>query len=409
MFVSERPADLPDRSSGQPKEAAHDARMWPATSRDTHRAVAPSEMIRRMVAHIERRARVIAVAAFAATLAAAALTIAGASGTPMFLVSAVALGGLAALVGEATYQLGARFGAGATGVLQSALGNLPELFISLFALQAGLTVVVQTALVGSILANSLLVLGVAFIVGGARHGTQHFGSEQTRMMAVLLVLAVGALVVPFLATVPGAPDEGHARDLSIIVSVVLLVVFAASVPFSIRGGHPGVGASGPTVAVADRWPISLTVGVLAVTGLAAAFVSDWFVSSLVPAMGALGVSETFVGLVVVAIAGNAVENVVGVVMAARNQADLAISLIQNSSLQVALFLAPVLVLISAAAGLGALTLVVTPLLIGALAMAALLVAFIVFDGESNWLEGLALVGLYLIIAASVWWGPTIAG
>jgi Ca2+:H+ antiporter len=360
-----------------------------------------------MPVHLERRALAILAVASAATVAAACLTLAGVSGTPMFVVAAVALGGLAALVGEATDQLGARFGPGATGVLQSALGNLPELFISLFALQAGLIVVVQTALIGSILANSLLVLGLAFIVGGLRHGTQHFGSGQTRMMATLLVLAVGALVVPFLATAPGAPDEGHALELSVIVSIVLLVLFVASVPFSIRGGMPGVGVSGPTVGESERWPLRLTIGLLAVAAAAAALVSDWFVTSLGPAMAALGLSEAFVGLVVVAIAGNAVENVVGIVMAARNRADLAISLIQNSSLQVALVLAPVLVLISAAFGLGTLTLVVSPLLVGSLAMAALLVAFIVLDGESNWLEGLALVGLYLIIAASVWWGPAI--
>lgn len=151
----------------------------------------------------------------------------------------------------------------------------------------------------------------------------------------------------------------------------------------------------------------LALGVLAGAALAAAFVADWFVEALRPAMATLGMSEAFAGLVVVAIAGNAVENVVGVTAAARNRAELAVSLILNSSLQIALALTPVLVLLSILLGGAPLTLVVSPLLAAAVALSALLTLVIVFDGESNWLEGLALIGLYVIIAASVWWGPAI--
>ena len=355
----------------------------------------------------ERRTIVLAALAFGATLFTAGGRMAGLSDVVVFVASAVALGGLAGMVGEGTDQLGARLGPGATGVLQSALGNLPELFIGFFALREGLVVLVQTALIGSILANSLLVLGLAFFVGGLRHGTQTFGSVQTRLMSVLLVLAVGALVIPFLATSPGAPDVGHATDLSVFVSVVLLVVFAASIPFAIRGG-PGMGAVASPVEAAEVWPLWLALGLLGVAAGGAALVSDWFVEALRPAMATLGLSEEFVGLVIVAIAGNAVENVVGIQAAFRNKADLAISLIQNSSLQVALVLAPVLVLVSVVFGFAPLTLVAQPLLVGAVGLTVLLSAFIVYDGESTWLEGLALVGLYLIIAASVWWGPQIA-
>ncbi len=128
----------------------------------------------------------------------------------IFVASAVALAGLAGLVGEGTEQLGGRFGPGLTGVMQSALGNLPELFIGIFSLRAGLIVVVQSALIGSILANSLLVLGLAFFLGGLKHGVLKFGVQPVRMIATLLVLAVAALVIPTLATAPGAPDAGHA-------------------------------------------------------------------------------------------------------------------------------------------------------------------------------------------------------
>ncbi len=270
--------------------------------------------------------------------------------------------------------------------------------------------VVQSALIGSILANSLLVLGIAFVVGGLRHGPQRFEGRNVRAIATLLLLAVAALVIPTLATAPGAPDAGHASDLSVIVSIVLLVVFAASVPYAVS--HPGGVATARGAAEAEAgeqaWPLALAIGILALSAVGAAFVADWFVEALRPAMAQLGMSEAFAGLVVVAIAGNAVENVVGVTAAARDRAELAVSLILNSSLQVALALTPALVLLSMFMGGEPLTLVVTPLLAGAVAFSALLTFAIVVDGESNWLEGLALIGLYVIIAASVWWGPAIA-
>lgn len=357
-----------------------------------------------MTGFFERRTLILLAAAIGATLVALVLQLVNAGDPPVFVACAVALAGLAGVVGESTDQLGSRLGPGATGVLQSALGNLPELFISIFALRAGLVVLVQTALVGSILANSLFVLGLAFFFGGLKHGVQRFGVEQTRMIATLLVLAVAALAIPTVATLPGGPDTGHERDLSLIVAVVILVVFAASIPFSIRGGP---GASAMTVPHERPWPLPLALAMLGGAGVAAALVSDWFVGALQPSMAAFGMSEAFVGLVIVAIAGNAVENVVGIQAAVRNQTDLAISLILNSSLQIALAMTPALVLISVVIGGPALTLVLSPLLLASLALAAILGVFVVFDGESTWLEGLALAGFYVIIAASTWWGPRI--
>jgi Ca2+:H+ antiporter len=155
------------------------------------------------------------------------------------------------------------------------------------------------------------------------------------------------------------------------------------------------------------WPLTLTLAVLVLGAGGAAITSDLFVEALRPTMASFGMSEAFVGLVIVAIAGNAVENVVGVRLAIQNKTELATSVILNSSLQVAIALTPVLVLISLVIGGGALTLVLSPLLLGAVALSAILAALIVFDGESTWLEGLALLGLYVIIAASVWYGPPI--
>jgi Ca2+:H+ antiporter len=366
----------------------------------------PTEPPRTVVEILGRRALVLIGLAAVAGLITLLLEVVDGNPTLTFVASAIALAGLAGLVGEGTEQLGGRFGPGLTGVLQSALGNLPELFIGIFSLQAGLIVVVQSALIGSILANSLLVLGLAFVFGGLKNGTQTFGVQPVRMIATLLVVAVAALMIPTLATAPGAPDAGHAKDLSVIVAVVLLVLFAASIPFSVKGG-PGASAIESDAEAGTAWPIQLAVGILVVAAAGSALVSDWFVESLRPALAQLGISEAFAGLVIVAIAGNAVENVAGVQQALRNKADLAISLILNSSLQVALALIPALVLISVLVGGPALTLVTSPLLIGALGLSVILGAFIVFDGESSWLEGLALIALYVIIAASVWFGPPI--
>jgi Ca2+:H+ antiporter len=318
-----------------------------------------------------------------------------------FIVSAGAVCVLAALVGRSVEQLGDRFGAGATGVLQSALGNLPELFICIFSLKAGLVDVVRAALVGSILANLLLVLGLAFVVGGLKHGTQQLGSARARTIVVLMLLSVSAWAIPSFAHQLHTPAAAHEVTFSVIVSVLLLLLFAASLPFSLsrESGDEEAGSHEE-----PRWPIALAVGMLAAAGAAAAFVSDWFVNALQPAMDSLSINQTFAGLVVVAIAGNAIENVVGVQLAARDQSAYAFSVILNSPIQIALVLAPALVLISQIFGLASLTLVLSPMLVVVLMLAIILAAFIAFDGESTWLEGASLIVLYVIIATVFWWG-----
>jgi Ca2+:H+ antiporter len=334
----------------------------------------------------------------AAVLVAAAAVAHFADATPVlaFAVAALAIAVLAFIVGSATDQLGSRAGSSVAGVIQSALGNLPELFIALFALREGLVEVVQFALAGSVIANSVLVLGIAFVAGGVRNGTQRFDSPRARMIATLSVLAAAIMAVPALAHQFHAPAAAHAKTMSLICAGVLLVLFVLTLPGFLAGGKEA-GVEPP------RWPLSATVAVLAAAGIAAALVSDWFVSALEPATEALGMSEAFAGLVVVAIAGNAVENVVGVQLAARNRPDFAISVIVNSALQIALVLTPVLVFASLFMST-TLTLVFPTLLAFALLLAAGLAALVVYDGESTWEEGSILVGLYVVIAASFWWG-----
>lgn len=320
-----------------------------------------------------------------------------------FIVAGFTIAVLAVLVGRSVDQLGDRLGAGATGVLQSALGNLPELFVCIFALRAGLTGVVQAAVIGSILGNVLLVLGLAFLVGGLRHGTQRFDSDRARTINAMMLLAVAAMLIPSLTHAVHTPAAAHERALSDVAAVVLLIVFACSVPASIRRSADESAAT-HEAAHEGRWPLALAVCMLAVTGVLAAFVSDWFVHALQPAIDTLHISDTFAGLVIVAIAGNAVENVVGIQLAARNQADYALSVILNSPLQIALVLAPALVLLSYVIGGAAFTLVFPPALVAVVIASVLAVTLVIIDGESFWLEGAALLGLYAVIASSFWWG-----
>lgn len=318
-----------------------------------------------------------------------------------FVCSGLAVALLAALVGRSVEQLGDRFGAGATGVLQSALGNLPELFIALFALKAGLVMVVQAALVGSILANLLLVLGLAFTVGGLRHGPQNINSQRARATTVLMLLAVAAMLVPSLANYVHAPAAPHEETMSLAVAVILLALFAATLPASLK--------SKPSNDAAEhheppRWPLPLALTLLAASAVAAAFVSEWFVHALEPAIRELNISDAFAGLVIIAIAGNAVENVVGIQLAAKNRSEYAFSVVINSPLQIALVLAPALVILSRLFGFAPLTLVFPPMLVASVTIAVLVTAFITFDGESDWGEGVSLLALYAIIATAFWWG-----
>ena len=351
---------------------------------------------------MEKKERLIIFSAFAVAAIAGLLYYTHENAILSFVITAAALAMLAMVVGDATEQLGKRLGPGATGILQSALGNLPELFVCIFALRAGLHQVVQAALIGSMLGNSVLVFGLALFFGGLKNGKQVFHSGPPKMIATLMILAFAALAIPTLTHRLHTQADRHINALNIFVAIILLVLFVASTYFFLKGDKAIVASheDKPT----QTWSLPLTIIILALSGAAAAFVSDWFVEALQPAMKTLGINDTFAGLVIVAIAGNAIENLVGIQLAVRNQSDYAVSVILNSSLQIALGLFPLLVLLSYFLGGAILSFVLAPMLLVSLALAVIVSAFIVFDGESIWLEGLALVGLYCLIAAAFWWG-----
>jgi Ca2+:H+ antiporter len=355
-----------------------------------------------VVGYLSRSDRAIIAVSALLTVVAGVLHYGKVNHTAAFVVSGIALAVLAALVGRSVEQVADLLGSGATGVVHGALGNLPELFVCIFALRDHLVKVVEAAIIGSILSNILLVLGLAFVVGGLKNGRQAFDGNRARTLIALMILAVAALLVPSLASYVHSPAEHHEHALSVIASIVLLVVFALSVPSSLQRGEGE--AEAPEEHPADHWPRAVSIGMLAATGLLAALVSDWFVAALTPTLGTLHISQEFAGLVIVAIAGNAVENVVGIQLAWRDRADHAVSVIVNSPIQIALVLAPVLVLLSPVIGGATFSLVFPPLLVTTLVAAVLVVSFVIIDGESDWLEGSALIGLYVVVAASFWWG-----
>ena len=353
---------------------------------------------------MDKKEKIIIAAAVVVTGLAGTLHYMGANAVLSFAITAGALALLAMIVGDATAQLGKRLGPGATGILQSALGNLPELFVCIFALRAGLDKVVQAALIGSILGNSLLVFGLALFIGGLKNGTQRFSSGPAKMIATLMIIAFAALAIPTLTSMLHTSAERHLNALDIFVAIVLLILFSFSTYFFLKGDKAIVPTKGEGKKEVASWSLPLTLVVLGLAGAGAAFVSDWFVVALQPAMATLGINDTFAGLVIVAIAGNAIENLVGIQLAYRNQSDYSVSVIMNSSLQIALGLFPLLVLLSFFLGGAVLSFVLTPMLLACLALAVIVSAFVVFDGESIWLEGLALIGLYCLIAAAFWWG-----
>ena len=329
---------------------------------------------------------------------------------PRFALATVALAGLAWIVSFATEQLGERFGPGVTGMLQSTLGNLPELFVVIFALQKGELVVAQTAIVGSVLANALLVLGLVIVVGARRSsdGLMRFSKRLPRDTATLLQVTVFIIVLLGLSLSSHDPASHHVETISIVGAICLLVVYMTwVVPYLRSDELPGASAATDRVpdpaaglapdAQGPRLSLGLTLALLIVAGTASAFVSDWFVNGLQPAISILHVSQAFAGFVIVAIAGNAVENTAGLVLAWKRRSDLAISVVKNSVAQIAAFLFPLLVLVSFALNT-TLTFALAPVYIGALALTALALWQVTGDGEAAEFEGWALVALYVILA-----------
>jgi len=311
-----------------------------------------------------------------------------------FVVAGIALAGVAWIVSFATEQVGERFGTAVTGMMQSTLGNLPEFFVVIFALNAGEKIVAETAILGSILVNALLVLGLVIVVGATRSkdNIMRFSPRLPNDTATMLLIS--SFIILLVALANGANDSAshHIKTISIVGAVAILASYGVWVHQYLTT-EPG----GKVQTEPPRVPTSVSVALLCMSGLAAAFVSDWFVHALEPTIHTLGISRSFAGLVIVATAGNAVEHAVGVVLAAKGDNELAISVVKNSVAQIAAFLYPLLVLVSLLTAT-TLTFALPPVYTGALLGTAVIVWQITGDGEATPFEGAALISAFVILA-----------
>ena len=336
------------------------------------------------------------------------------NGNPVlsFIVSAIALGAIARLVVRSVEAISDRIGRGLNGLLQSLLGNLPEIFVILFALKAGLYEIVKATIVGSVIANILLVMGIAFVVGGRKYGRQSFNVVSARQLSMLLALSVFALAIPSLVASFNTPAVTYEREITVVISLLLIVLFLASIPDTIRhASHesPVTGTREALVAASEAdehgsWPFNVAALMVLVALTGSIVVSSWFVDVLPTAMSTLGISEAFAGLIIVALASNVVESFSGIQLAARNQQSYALQIILQSPVQVAMIVAPLIALAAPLVGAATFTLVLSPLLLAVMFMAVFIAIIVVSDGQSTWFEGAALITLYLGIATAFWWG-----
>ena len=321
--------------------------------------------------------------------------------TLVFVAAAVAILGLAWVVGLSTERLGSLTGPQVGGILNATFGNIAELIIAFFALQAGLIEVVKASLTGSIIGNLLLVLGASVLIGGLRHGTQTFSQRIAASNAALLVLAVIGLFVPAVFAISTRePGQGSLTEESVLVAVVLIVGYGLSLiyqfshPSETLGGHGSPeGHAGPA------WSPRIAVLVLLVSAGLLALLSEILVGSIKAFIDAFGLSAFFVGVVLVPTIGNLAEHLVAVQLAAKDTMEFAMAVSYGSSLQVALFVAPVLVVLGALLG-KPMDLVFSPLEVAAVGAAVGISALIALDGESNWLEGALLMLVYAILGIS---------
>jgi Ca2+:H+ antiporter len=310
-----------------------------------------------------------------------------------FVLATVALAGMAWLVSFATEQTGRRLGPGATGVMQSTLGNLPEFFVVIFALGAGQLVVAETAIIGSIVVNALLVLGLVIVAGArkAPDGVMRFHPRLPNDTATLLLISTFIIVLIALTHGAGDAASHHSKTISIVGAVAILIVYGWWLVQYLRSD------TGPGDVEAPRVSVPLSVALLVAGAVGSAFVSDWFVHALTPTIHTLHISRAFAGLVIVAIAGNAVENAAGIFLASRGRSDLAISVVKNSVAQIAAFLYPALVLVSLLTAT-TLTFSMSPVYAGALFGTAVIIWQVTGDGEATGFEGAALIAAYVILA-----------
>jgi Ca2+:H+ antiporter len=341
--------------------------------------------------------------------AAIALDLAEASATVVFIASALGIIPTAALMGRATEELAARSGPGIGGILNVTFGNAPELIIALFALNEGLHEVVKASLIGSVIGNILLVMGAAMFVGGLGREKQTFSRIGIGAQTSMLLLAATAMAMPAIFELvegKGLPAPGAERvdygstveQLSLAVAGVLIVTYVGGLVFSLRTHRDLFNPHYEEDEDLWGWSVRTSVIMLAVAGVGVGVMSEVLVGSISEASESVGLSEFFIGVIVVAIVGNAAEHWVAVLVAMKNKMDLAVNIAIGSSAQIALFVAPVLVIASFFIGPGPMPLVFNGFELGGILFAVLIAHYMTSDGESSWFEGLQLLATYVVLA-----------
>jgi Ca2+:H+ antiporter len=341
------------------------------------------------------------------------LELAHAAAGLVFFSAALGVIPTAALMGRATEEVAAKSGPGIGGLLNVTFGNAPELIIALFALEAGLHEVVKASIVGSILGNILLVMGAAMLAGGLVEGrkVQRFDRTAANVQSLMLILAVAALVMPAIFELvegqglPGIEQErvsfdDTVEDLSLAVAIVLIATYVAGLLFSLRTHRELFNPHSEEEPEHDDtwgWSVRTSVIALAGAGVAVGVMSEILVGSIEAASESIGLSEFFIGVIVVAIVGNAAEHWVAVLVAVKNKMDLAVNIAIGSSAQIAMFVAPVLVLLSFVLGPGPMPLVFNGFEIAAIFLGVLVAYQVTNEGESTWFEGVQLLALYAIL------------
>jgi Ca2+:H+ antiporter len=317
---------------------------------------------------------------------------------PLFITSALAIVPLAGLIGRATEQAAIRLGPRRGGLLNATLGNLTELIVAMLLIFAGDFAIVKASLVGSIIGNLLLVLGLSFALGGVRHPEQEFSARAAAVHSTSLLLAVVGLVMPalFIATVPGA-DAGRREALSVAVAAVLILLYLAALAY-MQVTHAHLFRT-PDRRELATWSMRRALIVLLVAAGAVGLESELLVSSLRPALQALHVPALFAGLILIPVIGNASEHASAVTLALKDRVDATLEIAVGSSTQIALFVAPALVFISILVG-HPMDFVFGAFEIAVVTLATLIVGLISLDGRTNWLEGVQLIGAYCVIAAA---------
>lgn len=326
----------------------------------------------------------------------------------VFILSAIGVIPLAGLIGTSTESLAAYTGPRIGGLLNATLGNAAELIITLVAIRAGLLELVKASITGSILGNLLLVMGVAMVYGGIKHGTQMFDRRAASNNAVLLTLSVVALVIPSLFSHSIGPDDSMGVEiLSLGVAAVMIILYGLGIFYTLRGGaqSPVTHASTEPSPHHPSMTVRQAVLLLALATVGVVVLSELLVGSVEHIVAGGGMSEFFMGIILIPIVGNVAEHFVAVQVAGRNHMELSIEIAVSSSLQIALFVAPLLVFVSLAMG-NPLTLIFNQFELLALGSAVVIAAMVANDGESHWLEGAALLAVYLILAIAFFLLPT---